>query len=53
MKQTNYIVLIAFIFALVGYNFLQKGNFDAGMFMMIPTMGTVLVGEILNKTNDK
>ena len=53
MKQTNYIVLIAFVFALIGYNFLEEGNFDAGMFMMIPTLGTVLVGEILNKTNDK
>jgi len=53
MKDLNYILIVAFIFAFMGVNFLEQGNIDAGLFMALPTIGTVLVGEIIHKVNDK
>jgi len=53
MKDLNYILITAFIFAFIGVNFLEQGNIDAGLFMILPTTATVLVGEILHKVNDR
>ena len=53
MKDLNYILIVAFIFAFMGVNFLEQGNTEAGLFMAIPTIGTVLIGEIIHKVNDR
>ncbi len=53
MKDLNYILIIAFIFAFIGVNFLEQGNIDAGLFMIFPTTGTVLIGELIHKANEK
>jgi len=52
MKDYKYTLIIAFLFSFIAINYFEQGNETMGMFMILPTTGTLLYGYIKNLFNE-
>lgn len=53
MKDYKYSLIIAFLLSFIAVNFFESGNESMGLFMIIPTSGTILWGYIKNLLEDE